>query len=88
MAKILFINIRIYLNININKQTNFKYDFWLKVKALAGMQQYQALLVTNLRSRLQGKGRQGKFICIAQFRHKATQSASQAHTNDIKRHQN
>ena len=31
MVKIL-INIRIYLN--INKQTNFKYDFWAKVKAL------------------------------------------------------
>ena len=23
-----------YLNININKQTNFAYDFWAKVKAL------------------------------------------------------
>ena len=30
--------------------------------------------------------RQGKFICIAQFRHKATQSALQAHTNYIKIH--
>ena len=34
MVKILLINIRIYLNININKQTNFEYDFWAKVKAL------------------------------------------------------
>ena len=29
--------------------------------------------------------RQGKFICITQFRHKATQSALQAHTNYIKK---
>ena len=28
---------------------------------------------------------QGKFICIAQFRHKANQSALQAHTDYIKR---
>ena len=30
--------------------------------------------------------RQGKLICIAQFRYKATQSAVQVHTNYIKRH--
>jgi hypothetical protein len=35
MVKILLINIQIYSNININKQTNFDYDFWAKVKALA-----------------------------------------------------
>ena len=29
---------------------------------------------------------QGKIICIAQFRHKATQGALQEHTNKIKRH--
>ena len=33
MVKILLINIRIYSNTNINKQTNFEYDFWPKVKA-------------------------------------------------------
>ena len=27
--------------------------------------------------------RQGKFICVAQFRHKATHSGLQEHTNDI-----
>ena len=31
-----------------------------------------------------GKARQGKFICIAQFSHKATQSALQEQTNYIK----
>ena len=30
--------------------------------------------------------RQGKFICIAQFWHKATHSALQEHTNYIKRY--
>jgi hypothetical protein len=32
MVKILLINIQKYSN--INKQTNFEYDFWAKVKAL------------------------------------------------------
>ena len=27
-----------YSNININKQTNFEYDFWAKVKALLDIQ--------------------------------------------------
>ena len=36
MVKILFINILIYLNINIIKQTNFEYDFWAKVCRLSG----------------------------------------------------
>ena len=34
MVKILLINVQIYSNININKQTNFEYDSWAKVKAL------------------------------------------------------
>ena len=33
MVKILLINIQIYLN--INKETNFEYDFWAKFKALS-----------------------------------------------------
>ena len=33
MVKVLWINIWIYSNININKQTNFEYYFWAKVKA-------------------------------------------------------
>ena len=30
--------------------------------------------------------RQGKFVCVAQFRHKASQNALQEHTDYIKRH--
>ena len=36
MVKILLMNILTDLNINIDKQTNFEYDFWPNVKALTG----------------------------------------------------
>ena len=49
MVKIFLINIRIYSNTNINKQTNFEYDFWPKVKALV-YNETRASVVTELKS--------------------------------------